>query len=120
MQIAKRYRDLRFLYLAFNRSVAKEARQKFPRNTNIRTVHSLAYGSVRGLVDLSDIRKLKPIDLVSEYGIRDYAFSKLAVEVFRKFCYSDKRKMDVSFVREVIRKDEHLRAIAMVYKVMGT
>lgn len=36
----------RILYLAFNRAVANEARERFPDNVDCRTTHSLAYGPV--------------------------------------------------------------------------
>ncbi|MEQ2209806.1 hypothetical protein XENOCAPTIV_004268, partial [Xenoophorus captivus] len=38
--------DLRFLYVAFNNSVACEARRHFPANVDCRTAHSLAYNDV--------------------------------------------------------------------------
>ncbi|XP_072178735.1 F-box DNA helicase 1-like [Diadema setosum] len=37
---------LNFLYIAFNKSVQEEARKKFPRNVESRTLHSLAYKAV--------------------------------------------------------------------------
>jgi superfamily I DNA/RNA helicase len=39
-------RPTRGLYLAFNRSIATEAKGKFPRNVDCRTTHSLAFRSV--------------------------------------------------------------------------
>ena len=36
----------KLLYVAFNRSVAEEARAKFPPNTTVRTLHSMAYRHV--------------------------------------------------------------------------
>ena len=39
------YRAIRLLYLAFNKSVAKEARGKFPANTHCSTVHAMAYAA---------------------------------------------------------------------------
>lgn len=38
--------DLRFLYVAFNKSVAKEAERRFPRNVSCKTAHSLAFKDV--------------------------------------------------------------------------
>ncbi|KAM9846194.1 F-box DNA helicase 1 [Aulostomus maculatus] len=37
---------LRFLYVAFNRSVAEEAFQRFPHNVDCKTIHSLAYKDI--------------------------------------------------------------------------
>ncbi|XP_041834043.1 F-box DNA helicase 1 [Melanotaenia boesemani] len=46
MKYAEQNPHLRFLYVAFNNSVACEARQRFPRNVDCKTVHSLAYNDV--------------------------------------------------------------------------
>jgi superfamily I DNA/RNA helicase len=44
--IAEELRAKRVLFLAFNRSVAEEARKKFPLNTHIATAHGFAFGQV--------------------------------------------------------------------------
>uniref|UniRef100_A0A3B4GBP1 F-box DNA helicase 1 n=1 Tax=Pundamilia nyererei TaxID=303518 RepID=A0A3B4GBP1_9CICH len=46
VKYAEQRPDLRFLYVAFNNSVASEARRRFPRNVDCKTVHSLAYNDV--------------------------------------------------------------------------
>nr|XP_057933345.1 F-box DNA helicase 1 isoform X2 [Doryrhamphus excisus] len=38
--------DLRFLYVAFNKSVANEASHRFPANVDCKTVHSLAFRDI--------------------------------------------------------------------------
>ena len=43
---AQSLRGRRVLYLAFNRSVAEEARTRFPRHVDARTAHSLAFAAV--------------------------------------------------------------------------
>ncbi|XP_061770223.1 F-box DNA helicase 1 isoform X2 [Nerophis ophidion] len=43
MKYAEQRPHLRFLYVAFNKSVAREASQRFPKNVDCKTVHSLAY-----------------------------------------------------------------------------
>jgi len=42
-----RTRPSRGLYLAFNKAIAVEAKEKFPATVECRTIHSLAFGSVR-------------------------------------------------------------------------
>lgn len=46
VKYAEQRPDLRFLYVAFNNSVASEARRRFPSNVDCKTVHSLAYHDV--------------------------------------------------------------------------
>ncbi|KAM4570050.1 F-box DNA helicase 1 [Odontesthes bonariensis] len=46
VKYAEQRPHLRFLYVAFNHSVASEARRVFPSNVNCKTVHSLAYNDI--------------------------------------------------------------------------
>lgn len=46
VKYAERRQDLRFLYVAFNKSVAKEAERRFPRNVACKTVHALAFREI--------------------------------------------------------------------------
>lgn len=46
VKYAQQRPDLRFLYVAFNKSVATHAKQSFPSNVECRTIHSMAYKAV--------------------------------------------------------------------------
>ncbi|XP_040885742.1 F-box DNA helicase 1 isoform X2 [Toxotes jaculatrix] len=46
VKYAEQRPDLRFLYVAFNKSVANEAKRRFPRNVDCKTVHSMAFRDV--------------------------------------------------------------------------
>ncbi|XP_070785004.1 F-box DNA helicase 1 [Enoplosus armatus] len=46
VKYAEQWPQLRFLYVAFNKSVACEAQRRFPRNVDCKTVHSLAFNDV--------------------------------------------------------------------------
>ncbi|XP_026183236.1 F-box DNA helicase 1 [Mastacembelus armatus] len=46
IKYAERRPHLRFLYVAFNKSVAREAQRRFPKNVQCKTVHSLAFSDV--------------------------------------------------------------------------
>ncbi|KAJ6666330.1 hypothetical protein lerEdw1_000602 [Lerista edwardsae] len=46
IKYAEKWSDLRFLYLAFNKTIAEQASRVFPRNVTCKTVHSLAYSAV--------------------------------------------------------------------------
>ncbi|KAE8281648.1 F-box DNA helicase 1 [Larimichthys crocea] len=46
VKYAEQRPHLRFLYVAFNKSVASEAQRRFPKNVACKTVHSLAYNDV--------------------------------------------------------------------------
>lgn len=46
VKYAEQRPHLRFLYVAFNKSVASEAQRHFPNNVACKTVHSLAYSDI--------------------------------------------------------------------------
>ncbi|KAM3832380.1 F-box DNA helicase 1 [Vipera latastei] len=46
IQYAQKWSHLRFLYLAFNKTIAQQASQLFPANVACKTIHSLAYAEV--------------------------------------------------------------------------
>nr|XP_028601782.1 F-box DNA helicase 1 isoform X2 [Podarcis muralis] len=46
IRYAEKWSKLRFLYLAFNRTIADQAAQRFPPNVTCKTVHSLAFKEV--------------------------------------------------------------------------
>jgi F-box protein 18 (helicase) len=45
-EIAKSQPNKRFLYIAYNKSVATEATETFPKNTTCKTIHSIAFGAI--------------------------------------------------------------------------
>jgi hypothetical protein len=47
LELLARSRAARGAYLAFNRSIAKEASERFPRSTDCRTTHSMAWQAVK-------------------------------------------------------------------------
>jgi hypothetical protein len=47
LQVLAKSRKGKGLYLAFNRSIAAEAKQKFPQTVDCRTTHSIAWQTVQ-------------------------------------------------------------------------
>ena len=47
------YATKRFLYLAYNKSMELEAKKKFGRNVEVKTVHALAYKYVASFTNLN-------------------------------------------------------------------
>ena len=88
--ITKEYPELKFLYLAFNRSIVNEAKSKFTDNTEIKTVHALAFRYVgkfykdrlTGRYDYYQIANALDIDV-------SFVFSY--IKYFEKFLDSDSR-----------------------------
>jgi hypothetical protein len=91
----------RGLYVAFNKPIADEARNRFGRNVECRTSHSLAHRAVgRRFQDRLDASRHMPLKRTAQLlGLdRDLAVGKrrlkattqarLVMEMVRRFCYS--------------------------------
>jgi len=88
----------RGLYLAFNRAIAEEAKEKFPGNVECRTAHSLAFRAV-GRHYKDRLQKVNGRMVAEELNLSDndllskYAQGNLALDVVRKFCHSSNKKI---------------------------
>lgn len=83
----------RFLYLAFNKSIATEAGEKFPKNVEAKTIHSLAFNYAKmrlgsfapqSKISIFDLEKLIEFDFDESYG---FAYG---LKIFENFLRSDK------------------------------
>lgn len=83
----------RFLYLAFNRSIATEAREKFPKNVEAKTIHSLVfnyakmhlgYFAPQSKITILDLKELVEFDFDESY---DFAYG---LKIFENFLRSDR------------------------------
>lgn len=67
-KLARKQRDKRILYLAYNRSIRDEAKQSFPSNTSVQTFHELAMNHVGykfrhklvSGITVADLRRMAP------------------------------------------------------------
>ncbi|XP_029969170.1 F-box DNA helicase 1 [Salarias fasciatus] len=95
VKYAEQRPHLRFLYVAFNNSVATEARRRFPRNVECRTVHSLAYNDIGKRYRNSNklVPNVKPfnISFALPKGRGGFARSKVISETLNNFMASADR-----------------------------
>jgi F-box protein, helicase, 18 len=90
IEITKANENKKYLYLAFNSSIVKEARKKFGTNVDVYTLHSLAY---KALEDKPKIRT-NDYDMLSIQQILELSDANLSicsdiVKVLKRFCQSD-------------------------------
>jgi superfamily I DNA/RNA helicase len=92
----------RGLYLAFNRSIAMEAKERFPSHVDCRTTHAIAARYVRGLGRFSSnklfgsihARELAHILSLSEHQVDSFTIltpiqqAHLILQAIRRFCNS--------------------------------
>lgn len=113
--IAETFKDKKMIYLAFNRSVAEEAKRKFPKNVRVTTVHSLAYA------ELLRIRKFKPFKLENSLNTflinrffgglfkgENEVIAEAIKRVFLLFCYSDCSSFREEKFKEYLLEDDEL------------
>lgn len=103
--LARRFPQLRFLYIAFNRATADEAKGRFPSNVTSKTAHSLAYGPTIKIFprDRQTFRVTQVIQqfekhpaarplipLVGEKKGAERRAALLLVQTVTRFCQSDR------------------------------
>lgn len=97
----------RFLYLAFNKSIATEAKERFPKNVEARTIHSLAFAYARvrlgsfapqGKITILDLKELVEFD----FKYADNYDLWLGLKIFENFLKSDKT-LDDCFDKKFIK-----------------
>lgn len=99
---------LRFLYVAFNKSVRLEAEQKFPSNVTCKTSHSLAYRKFGKPHKDRLIPNLRLNDVKSRLGLKTYEQTRIVSETFQKFLHSiDSRfhEKHISWRRFALQKE---------------
>tara|TARA_B100000700_G_scaffold267699_1_gene307831 strand:+ start:98452 stop:99885 length:1434 start_codon:yes stop_codon:yes gene_type:complete len=84
--------NLKILYTALNDSVIKEAREKFPKNVNCYTMHSIAYQNI-GYKYKHKLSSYININRVSDYllftGFKKYFKTNEILSLLNSFCYSE-------------------------------
>lgn len=101
LQLASEAMTGKGLYLAFNKSVQREAEARFPDHVEARTAHSLAYRPVgRHYRDRMNGPRISAKQLAANFGIEGFAFGVVdqalppsaiaggAAGAVRRFCYS--------------------------------
>lgn len=92
VELAKRLRDKKILYLAYNQSIAAESVRKFPANTTISTVHSLAYRELK--IKPSELKNgdYNSTEIVELFEV-DYSLAAAALELINSFVNSDEKSI---------------------------
>ncbi|XP_061922329.1 F-box DNA helicase 1 isoform X2 [Entelurus aequoreus] len=100
VKYAEQRPHLRFLYAAFNKSVAREASQRFPRNVDCKTVHSLAYGETGRMYQKKLAFNLNAFSIngVLPKGRGGFTRSKLIANTLNNFMASTDETITVAHV----------------------
>ncbi|KAI1882341.1 hypothetical protein AGOR_G00249690 [Albula goreensis] len=93
---------LDFLYVAFNKSTATEARRSFPGNVDCKTVHSLAFGAIgrkyQALKKLSGNMRPFSVSWVLPDGLGGYVNAKVVTQTIKAFFASPDEFISIDHV----------------------
>ncbi|MDW7571899.1 DNA helicase, partial [Klebsiella pneumoniae] len=93
--------ERRGMYLAFNKAIAGEAQNKFHRNVDCRTFHSLAFRSVqRGVTDKLRLPRLSPSFIAKEYRLEPITLRRIMGGRYEKYVLMPSRF--INFITNII------------------
>lgn len=91
LMLTEMYKKRKFLYLAYNKSIEIEAREKFDidNNVEVKTTHALAYYYVSKYtkINLKNVSNLKVKEIADRYNI-DYNLASFVSNSFNGYCNS--------------------------------
>ena len=92
IMLTELYKNRKFLYLAYNKSIELEAQEKFDTDNNVKvkTIHALAYYYVARYtnINLKNVTNLKVKEIADRYNI-DYKLASFVNNSFQNYCNSD-------------------------------
>ena len=127
--IAEEMPQARFLYLAFNKAAAESAKQKFPKNVHISTIHGLAYKEmiISGLIKGAPRGELKPKEIIEAIdldkyvskikNISLYSYAWLISSILSNYFNSDYAELTHDTIKKIVNYDEHIKHSIFIFKI---
>uniref|UniRef100_A0A8C2E6V1 F-box DNA helicase 1 n=1 Tax=Cyprinus carpio TaxID=7962 RepID=A0A8C2E6V1_CYPCA len=92
VKYAQQRSHMRFLYLAFNKSVAMQAQRSFPHNVECSTIHSMAFRAVgvryKNMRKLSNNLQVFDVAWILPKGHGGFVNAKVVTQTLHNFCAS--------------------------------
>ncbi|HHU1965203.1 TPA: hypothetical protein ACUA66_000645 [Escherichia coli] len=88
--------DSRILYLAYNRAIRDEAREKFPANVDCKTSHQLAYATIGRGYHHKLTGNLRLTDIAQAVNTKNWTFAKDILDTLNAFMCSADMRMDLT------------------------
>lgn len=115
----------KILYIAYNESVVKEAKSKFPSNVEVLTSHSLAYRKIGFNYKYKIVNKLKIHDIRKALLLKrnkiGILIAKKVLEGIDRFCYSSYINIEDAFymVEDIpCSKEKYLNFVKRIWDKM--
>jgi hypothetical protein len=108
--LTKKYSDSKFLYLVFNKSMSDEAKKRFPDNTHVYTINSLAYKYSRIELSFTSVKRgYRVIEIKNYLNIGKYDVALLTINIFNNFCNSSYMDINNNVVETLINQNEEYK-----------
>lgn len=120
VEFAKRRPSSKFIYLAFNNSVVESAKNKFPRNVKVSTLHGIAYKELGSIYAPKLDKPFKPLAVLNYLGFSrnsksQIEISRLVVEIINNYTNSAYEKIEdaIPYHEKFTRQEllEHVETI---------
>ncbi len=106
-EYTRRYPHLRVLYMAFNKTAASDAGQRFPSSVWCTTTHALAFADV-GRPYAQQLGEPKAKMIMAPLGIESPAVANHVIETLNGFLHSGALRISGDHLPVSIRSDRHL------------
>jgi len=124
---AKYHKNDKILYLSFNKAIVEEAKSKFPKNTKVQTIHSLAYRESKAFKkkffekgNLQSYHLPEILDIQENDGDEEYfdmLISSHILNFFNFYCYSNKRSLrNYPYLEQHVNGNRAKRFVEKYYK----
>ncbi|MFW5872211.1 MAG: UvrD-helicase domain-containing protein [bacterium] len=102
--LTNKYPEMKFLYLAYNKSIQLEASKKFGGNVQVKTVHSLAYKYVSKYTDLNltNLTNYFAKDFAKQFNL-DYKTAQKVCRSFLIYCNSSESEPERQLYAKYIK-----------------
>lgn len=113
--LARQLKQQRILYLVFNRQAREEARDKFPPNTDVLTVHALAYRR-EGYKWKKRLGHFSPADLLFGFAANEQTLAALSYDFLTYFLNSPYPRLEDAVRPFCAFQDEGTRDVFKHYQ----
>jgi len=100
LEYTKAHPELRFLYIAFNKSVQEYAVNRFPQNVEVRTSHSLAWTKFGAQYKDKLVTSLKLTAIKKILDLDSYRKAQIIADILHNFITTDKLKFSTKISDE--------------------
>ncbi|WP_279176521.1 UvrD-helicase domain-containing protein [Campylobacter insulaenigrae] len=124
VQFCKHRIEYKILYLSYNSSMRKEAEEKFKnlKNVSVKTMHSLAYETLKMSDHQSRLGNIRALDITYLFNDLNISYknmyANIALKLIRKFCNSN---LDIeNFIKDFYNNPEEYSLNDNMRKYMKT